>query len=246
MLNVKELKMNSKIILLILIGLFALFLACKQEVKEKNGLVEPKKELEQVVLETDQEEKRTNSKKEWEEDPTFMSKFLKEVEKIACTNPEESASRCATFHQAGIKSDYLQKRKTFVGFPYQTAFDWSEASKLPNFESYWSDKCGYYDEKNDVEVRYNCPNIEGGMRVWLDSLAQENVFVLSFMHEYTYQQEIGQTFQQRFILEASNELDFNNEDHRAFYWVYTLSLSEILHANTRLKRSIFEKKALKK
>lgn len=169
---------------------------------------------------------------------TFINVFAEHIENLYCK--EQPLERCYGMHEAMFKSDFMQKIPPTINFPYSEPFDWSALRSEPGFLKYWSYKCGFVDSENTV-INYYCPNIKDEGRIWLDSLGQTNQLIKAFNSAYFQLHEIDKDVQYNFILNASQNLDFNNVDHRAFYWTYHLALTESNRAYQLIKHHSSEK-----
>ena len=165
----------------------------------------------------------------------FIAGFVEYVEATYCKSKGENGRKCYGMHEASIKSDFLGKLPIALNFPYNGSFDWSGLVGEKGFNDYWSDKCGFMNENTGDVVTYYCLNISGSTRPWLDSLAATNTFIKEFTNFYYDTQSILPSYQSNFILNNVNNLDYDNIDHRAFYWMYHLSLFEEGSAATKTK-----------
>ena len=170
------------------------------------------------------------------ESSSTIAQFLKLVEKEFCASTLDDLNYCYESHSTGIKSDFLQKLPITINKPYDKPIDWDRFKQVENFSELWSIKCGFQNEKTGVELRYHCPNLNGELGAWLKKVSKSNDFINSFYSEYNKYQDFSTSMQQNMFLQADEELDFNMEDHRAFYWMFHLSLAELRHANARFKK----------
>ncbi len=167
-----------------------------------------------------------------------IAQFLKLSEKEFCTATLDDLNYCYESHSTGIKSDYLQKLPITISKPYDKTIDWDRFKQIENFSRLWSDKCGFKNEKTGVELRYHCPNLNGEFGTWLEKIASTSNLINMFYTEYNKYQDFTPQIQQQMYLSANEELDFNNEDHRAFYWIFHIALAELRQANTKFKKMI--------
>lgn len=168
--------------------------------------------------------------------PNFVNAFAEAIEAEFCMDKYDSVVRCYSMHETMVKSDYMQKIPFTLNFPYKNGFDWDKVKSIPGFDTYWSGKCGFMNEKTNKVVNYYCVNINNEARVWLDSLGKTNTLIATFNDEYYKSESIGASIQQSFILEAMTNLDFDNVDHRAFYWTFHLALSELRGATQKINQ----------
>ena len=166
---------------------------------------------------------------------SFIPAFVNYIESTYCGPQNKKGSECYAMHDAAVKSDFLAKLPITLNFPYNGKFDWSGLLDEKGFSEYWSNKCGFMNEETGDVVTFYCPNIAGSTRPWLDSLATTNTFIAEFTDFYYDAQTILPNYQSSFILTNAASLDYDNVDHRAFYWMYHLGLFEESAASSKTK-----------
>jgi len=119
--------------------------------------------------------------------------------------------------------------------PYDAPIAWEKYKTSKSFAGLWSDKCGFINQETDTKLSYYCPNLTGLAGIWLDSISTNNELIGSFNTEYKKTQDFSPSMQTSMILEAGNSLDFNNKDHRTFYWFYHMALAELMEADKKFK-----------
>lgn len=163
----------------------------------------------------------------------FMNALVQYINEIHCQSVYNVFDGCIGLHEVSIRTNFNSKKPINTLFPYKSQFSWDVLKNHKEFDEYWSDKCGYILDNNQV-INYYCPNIKGEMGAWLTELSIENQLVADFMNMYRETETIDQRLQNSFRLQVVNALDFNNEDHQAFYWMYHLAFSELYFANIKI------------
>ena len=201
--------------------------------KSKSEVTQP--EASERVIQTDVIEKN------------MFSDFLEMVEAEYCADYSDRLTECYKMNALSIKTDFLGKLPITLNFPYKDTIPWHKFSTAKNFEGLWSNKCGFVDKKTGTILKYHCPNLNAEAGTLLDDLASKgNALINAFNIEYKKTQDFSQSMQSTMILEADNGLDFENTDHRTFYWLYHMSLSELRQADTKFKNIINKVAAEKK
>lgn len=158
-----------------------------------------------------------------------VGEFLAITESRFCT--DEDPVDCITEHATFLRNDFIQKMPISLNVPYKEPVDWDAYKEIAGFYELWSDKCGFSNEKTGLVINYHCPNIKSVAGSWMDSLSRQEGIVKSFYEPYKISQDFDPNYQSSFLLSAESALDFSNPDHRAFYWIYHMSLAEIMRAS---------------
>lgn len=209
--------------------IFLSFCACNNDSQKPSETVHPSKNNTTVFPNEKDETPASESN-------TTNLNFLSKVESILCADYKGRLEECYQFHAAGIKNDFLQKLPVTISPPYNAPINWEKYKVSTDFETLWSAKCGFVNKKNGVELRYHCPNLRSSFGTWLDSLSQNNNLVNQFNESYSKTESFAPQMQQTMILQAAESLDFNNKDHRTFYWMYHFGLAELRQADQKFAK----------
>jgi hypothetical protein len=169
---------------------------------------------------------------------TSNESFLSMVEADYCIEYLEDVVKCYKSHSTAIKSDFLGSLPISLNKPYDAPINWEKYKTASDFNVLWSYKCGFLDEKSGTKLNYYCPNISGHGGQWLDSLSKHNEFIDHFNNSYRKTQSFDPNLQRSVILEADTALDFNDKDHRTFYWWYHMGLAELKTADKKFAAMI--------
>jgi len=170
------------------------------------------------------------------ESTSTVMQFLKLAEKEFCESNNDNLSYCYESHSEGIKSDFLQQLPITISKPYDGPINWDKFNRIANFSGLWSKKCGFQNEKTGEELRFHCPNLYGEFGTWIRKVSQTNDLINMFYSEYNKNQDFSTSMQQHMFLTADTGLDFNDKDHRAFYWIFHIALAELRNADAKFKK----------
>ena len=170
------------------------------------------------------------------ESTSTVMQFLKLAEKEFCDSNNDNLIYCYESHSNGIKTDFLQQLPITISKPYDGPIDWDKFNQISNFSGLWSKKCGFQNEKTGKELRYHCPNLYGEFGTWIRKVSKTNDLINMFYSEYNKYQDFSTSMQQQMFLNADTGLDFNNKDHRAFYWIFHLALAELRYADAKFNK----------
>lgn len=172
------------------------------------------------------------------EELKLLKMISKDYQEINCQGyvQDRTAADCFEFSSISYKNNFLQRIPIGTDFPYNNKLRVSKYESESALPSLWSSKCGYADEKGGMILNYYCINTNGPIWNYLTKLGQENALIASFVEDYTKANDFTPGTQERILLSSTDELDFQNEDHRLFWTIYHISLNEVMNSSKELKR----------
>lgn len=138
-------------------------------------------------------------------------------------------------HANRMRLDYFNKYPYTLNYPYNGKFDLSQVKQDVPSLKFLTKKCGFQVEEGDEIIHYHCFKKESNFMDFMQTLGKDNSLIANLYKDYTTQMSITQNARQLLLINSSEELDFQKEEHQLVYMFYQILINEERLAAEKIK-----------
>jgi len=128
-------------------------------------------------------------------------------------------------HALRMKLDLLNNEPYDYLFPYNGKFSLADHLELVEEMPFLTYKCGFQKEDGEV-IHYYCLGLEGGFIDHLTEVGENNELIKRFAARYQEVKTIDPQAKQDMVLNAQEELSFEELDHQLYYFLFHVCVNE--------------------